>query len=277
MGKPFPSQRVATVDWFSLFIARYGGAALFLVSFLENIGAPIPAFPVFILAGALAAAGYVSPPILIAGAVLGALVADGIWYDLGRRRGKRVLYMLCRISLNPDVCVESAVDQFNRRKTVTIFLAKFLPGVNSVMPPLAGIAAVPLPLFLFIDFLGALLWAAAGTGLGWAFGLEIAGSAKTIQGGMVWVLAAGLFAYILWAVGYRIYLVKRYAAPRLDASELHERMKGENAPIVLDLRRDEYYDRGDRMIAGSFRLRPATFHRFAHHLPRDRDLVFYCT
>ncbi len=265
------------MDWFSLFIARYGWAAMFLFSFIDNIGAPFPAFPVFVLAGALAAAGYVSLPILLAGAVLGAVVADGIWYYVGRRRGKRVLFMLCRISLNPDVCVESAVDQFHRRKTVTILLAKFLPGVNSVMPPLAGIAAVPLSRFLFIDSLGALLWAAAGTGLGWAFGLEIAGSASTLQGGMLWVLAAGLIAYILWAIGYRFYLVKRYAAPRIDAGELHEKMKGDSAPIVLDLRRDEYYDKTERMIAGSFRLRPATFHRFAHHLPRDRDLVFYCT
>jgi membrane protein DedA with SNARE-associated domain len=265
------------VDWFSLFLVSYSGAATFLFSFAENMGAPFPAFPVFVLAGALAAAGYVSLPILIMGAVLGAVVADGIWYDLGRRKGKRVLYMLCRISLNPDVCVESAVDQFHRRKTVTILLAKFLPGVNSVMPPLAGIAAVPLSLFLSIDFLGALLWAAAGMGLGRVFGLEIAGSARTIQGGMVWVFVAGLIAYVLWAIGYRLYLVKHYAAPRIDAAELYERMKGDGAPIVLDLRRDEYYDKTGRMIEGSFRLRPATFHRFAHHLPRDRDLIFYCT
>jgi len=94
---------------------------------------------------------------------------------------------------------------------------------------------------------------------------------------MLWVLAAGLIAYIFWAIGYRFYLVKRYAAPRIDAGTLNERMKGEDAPIVLDLRRDEYYDRTERMIEGSFRLRPATFHRFVHHLPRDRDLVFYCT
>ena len=265
------------MDWFSLFIVRYGGAATFLFSFIDNVGAPFPAFPVFVLAGALAAAGYVSLPILVVGVVLGAVVADGIWYGLGRRRGKSVLYLLCRISLNPDVCVESAVDQFHRRKTVTILLAKFLPGVNSIMPPLAGIASIPLSLFLFIDSLGALLWAFAGTGLGWAFGLEIAGSANTFQGGMVWVLAAGLIAYLLWAVGYRFYLVKHYAAPRIDAGELYERMKGDGAPIVLDLRRDEYYDKAERMIEGSFRLRPATFHRFAHHLPRDRDLVFYCT
>ena len=265
------------MDWFSLFLARYGGAAMFLVSFIENIGVPFPAFPLFILAGALSAAGHASLPVLVAGAVLGAVAADGIWYDLGRRRGKRVLYMLCRISLNPDVCVESAVDQFHRRKTVTILLSKFLPGVNSVMPQLAGMTAMPLSLFLFVDSLGAFLWAAAGTGLGRVFGLEIAGSARTIQGGMVWVLVAGLVASVLWAIGYRFYLVKRYAAPRIEPEELNEWMSGENAPIVLDLRRDEYYDGSDWMIAGSFRLRPATFHRFAHHLPRDRDLVFYCT
>src|SRR4030067_711907 len=175
----------------------------------------------------------------------GAVAADGIWYDRGRRRGKRVLFTLCRISLNPDVCVESTVDQFHRRKAVTILLAKFLPGVNSVMPPLAGVAAVPLDVFLLADSLGALLWASAGTGLGWVFGLEIAGSARTLQGGMVWVLAAGLVACLLWAVGYRFYLVKRYAASRIGADELYERMRGENAPIVLDLRRDEYYDLDD--------------------------------
>lgn len=265
------------MDWFSLLISRYGGAAIFLVSFIENIGFPLPAFPVLVLAGALSAAGQSSFPVLIAGAVLGALVADGIWYDLGRRRGKRVLSWLCRVSLNPDVCVENSVDLFHRRKMATILLAKFLPGVNAVMPPLAGIASVPLSLFLFVDSLGALLWAAAGTGLGRVFGLEIAGSARTIQGGMIWVLVAGLGASLLWAVGYRLYVVKRYATPRVGLEELYERMRGEDAPLVLDLRRDEYYELSERMIEGSFRLRPATFHRFVHHLPRDRDLVFYCT
>ena len=75
-----------------------------------------------------------------------------------------------------------------------------------------------------IRFVGALLWAGAGTGLGQVFGLEIAGSASTVQGGMLWVLVAGLIAYILWAVGYRFYLVKRYAAPRIDAGTLNERI-----------------------------------------------------
>jgi len=265
------------VDWISLFLARYGGAAMFLFSFLENIGSPFPALPLFVLAGAISFGSRASLPLMVAGAVLGAVAADGIWYQVGRRRGKRVLFLLCRISLNPDVCVESAVDQFHRRKIAAILLAKFLPGVNSVMPPLAGIAAVPFPRFLAVDALGAFLWAGSGLGLGRHFGPEIAESARTIQGGVGWILAAGLAVYLLWAVGFRIFLVKRYAAPRISQEELYEWMRGENPPIVLDLRRDEYYDRSERMIEGSFRLRPATFHRFAHHLPRDRDLVFYCT
>ena len=265
------------MEWFALFISRYGGAAMFLVSFLENIGVPFPAFPVLILVGAISSSGQPAFSVLVGGAVLGALVADGFWYQVGRRRGKKVLSWMCRISLNPDVCVESTVDLFHRRKTATVLLAKFLPGVNAVMPPLAGIAAVPFSLFLLIDFLGALLWAVAGTGLGRIFGPEIAGSARSLQGGMVWILAAGLAASVLWTTGYRYYLVRRYATPRIGAEELHESMNQEQAPIVLDLRRDEYYEPADRMIRGSFRLRPATFHRFAHHLPRDRDLVFYCT
>jgi membrane protein DedA with SNARE-associated domain len=258
-------------------IARYGGAAIFLVSFLENIGLPFPAFPFLMLGGAFSVSGTVSFPLVVAGAVAGALGADLIWYAAGKWKGKRVLVNLCRMSLNPDVCVEGAVDQFHRRKYVTILFAKFLPGVNTVMPPLAGMAAVPLPLFLAVDLAGALLWASTGAGLGRIFGREIALHAETLHGGLGWLLAGGVAAYLFWRIAYRYYLVRRYAAPRIDAEALLRRMSEPDSPLVLDLRRDDDYGRSDRMIAGSYRLRPATFHRFAHHLPENRELVFYCT
>lgn len=265
------------MDWFPRMVATYGGAAVFLVSFLENIGLPLPALPFLLLAGAYSAAGVISLPLILAGAVAGAVGADLIWYRVGKWRGRGVLSYLCRMSLNPDVCVESAVDNFHRRKVLTILFAKFLPGVNTVMPPLAGIAAVPLPRFLLVDLAGALLWAGLGAGLGFAFGKELAESARGFHGGMGWVFAFGLAAYLVWRIGYRFYLVRYYAAPRIDPEELLRKMSGDEPPLVLDLRRDEYYDRSDRMIAGAYRLRPATFHRFVHHLPADRDLVFYCT
>src|SRR3990170_1104732 len=204
-------------------IARYGGAAIFLVSFLENIGLPFPAFPFLMLGGAFSVSGIVSFPLVVAGAVAGALGADMIWYVVGKWRGRGILVTLCRMSFNPDVCVESAVDQFHRRKTATILFAKFLPGVNTIMPPLAGVASVPPHRFLAADLIG------------------------------------------------------HYRAPRIGADELYRRQSEPEPPLVLDLRRDDDYERSERMIEGSYRLRPATFHRFAHHLPADRDLVFYCT
>ena len=265
------------MHWLAEMIARYGGAAAFLVSFLENIGLPFPALPFLMLGGALSLSGDVSFPLVVAGAVAGALAADLTWYAAGKWRGRKVLAGLCRMSFNPDVCVESAVDQFHRRKIATILFAKFLPGVNTIMPPLAGIAGVPLALFLAADLAGALLWASLGTGLGRIFGKEIAAHAEAIHGGMGWILAGGLAAYLTWRIAYRYYLIRHYRAPRIEAEELFRRMSEPAAPLVLDLRRDDDFERSDRMIEGAYRLRPATFHRFAHRIPADRDLVFYCT
>jgi membrane protein DedA with SNARE-associated domain len=265
------------LDWFPAMIARYGGAAIFLVSFMENIGLPFPAFPFLMLGGAFSVSGTVSFPLVVAGAVAGALGADLIWYAVGKWRGRGILVTLCRMSFNPDVCVESAVDQFHRRKTATILFAKFLPGVNTIMPPLAGVASVPPHRFLAADLIGSLLWASIGAGLGRIFGKEIAEQGKTLQGGMGWILVGGLAAYMVWRIAYRYYLIRHYKAPRIDADKLYRRLSEPEPPLVLDLRRDDDYERSDRMIEGSYRLRPATFHRFAHHLPADRDLVFYCT
>jgi len=265
------------VDWLSAFIARFGGAGLFLFAFVEMIGAPFPAFAVFVLAGALAAAGTGSVPGTVAGAVLGALAADLVWYAAGRWRGRSLLSALCRVTLNPDACVERTESAFRRRRTATLLFSKFLPGVNTMVPPLAGVAALPLSRFLLLDFLGTLLWAVAGVGLGWVFGTGMATWTRAIHGVLGWLIAAGVIAYFVWQVGYRLYLTRRFSVPRLSPEELHRRTSEGNDVLVLDLRSDAAYDGSSLMIAGAVRVRPATFHRYAHELPRDRELVFYCT
>ena len=262
---------------FGAFIARYGLTAVFLFTFLENTGLPIPAFPVLMLAGAYASTRHATLLMILVAAAAGALLADALWYLIGRWKGKGVLTHLCRISFNPDACLERAVDGFHRRMAATILFAKFLPGVNTIMPPLAGVSAVPLPVFLLLDLGGALLWAGAAVGLGFAFGEQVAETARGLQGMMGRLLVAGLAATIAWRVGYRFWLVKRYGGHRVDPDELDRRMREGGDVLVVDLRRDDDYDASDRMIAGAKRLRPASFHREALHLPRDRDLVFYCT
>ena len=265
------------MDDFAVLVSRYGLAAIFLFTFLENVGLPIPAIPVLMLAGAYASARHTAVPLVLGAAVAGALLADGIWYFVGRWRGKRVLDHLCRISFNPDACLERAVDGFHRRKIATILFAKFLPGVNTIIPPLAGVAAVPFPLFLILDTAGALLWAGAGIALGFAFGEQVAETARGLQGMLGWLLLSGLVATVAWRIAYRFWLVKRYGARRLEPEEVHRKMREGEEILVLDLRRDDDYAAADRMVAGAVRVRPASFHRHAHHLPRDRDLVFYCT
>ena len=137
-------------------VARYGLTAVFLFTFLENTGLPIPAFPVLMLAGAYASTRHTTLLMILVAAVAGALLADAIWYLIGRWKGKGVLTHLCRVSFNPDACLERAVDGFHRRMAATIVFAKFLPGVNTIMPPLAGVSAVPISVFLLLDLAGAL-------------------------------------------------------------------------------------------------------------------------
>jgi len=265
------------MEWFPAAVTMYSGIGVFLFSFAENVGLPIPAFPVLMVAGALSQSGRASLPWVLAGAVGGALLADAAWYLLGRWRGRSVLSTLCRVSLNPDACVEGAEEGFRRRRSLTILLAKFLPGVNTVMPPLAGITAYPFFRFLFLDLLGAIAWAAAGVGIGWAFGDAVAGHVGRINGMLGGLVAGGLAAYIGWTVAFRRYLVRKYAAPRIPAEELYRRMSEGEAIHLLDLRSDAAYDASGVMIPGAVRVRPATFHRVAHELPGDRELVFYCT
>lgn len=265
------------MDWLSAFVVRFGGAALFLFAFVELIGAPFPAFAVFVLAGALAAAGGVSVPGAVAGAVLGALAADLAWYAAGRWRGRSLLSALCRVTLNPDACVERTESAFRRRRNATVLFAKFLPGVNTMVPPLAGVAALPLPRFLLLDLLGTLLWAAGGIGLGWLFGTGMASRVRVVHGFLGWLIVAGVLAYFVWQVGYRLYLTRRFSVPRLEPDELHRRISEGEGVLVLDLRSDAAFDGSPVMVAGAVRVRPSSFHRHAHELPRDRELVFYCT
>jgi membrane protein DedA with SNARE-associated domain len=265
------------MDDFAAFFARYGLAAIFLFTFLENVGLPIPAFPVLMLAGAYASAQHTAVPLVVGVAVAGALLADGIWYYVGRWRGKPVLDHLCRVSFNPDACLERSVDGFHRRKSATILFAKFLPGVNTIIPPLAGVAAMPFLFFLLLDFAGALLWAGAAVALGFAFGEKVAETARGFQGMLGWLLLAGLAVTVVWRIAYRFWLVKWYSARRLEPEEVHRRIREGEEILILDLRRDDDYAAADRMVAGAVRVRPASFHRHAHHLPRDRELVFYCT
>ena len=128
----------------SIFVSQYGGIVLFAIVFAEQIGLPIPAVPVLLAAGALAGAGKMDLGLAILLSITACMAGDVVWYELGRRRGRQALSLLCRISLEPDFCVRRTENFFTRHGIRALILAKFLPGLSTLAPAMAGLFANPI-------------------------------------------------------------------------------------------------------------------------------------
>jgi rhodanese-related sulfurtransferase len=203
-------------------------------------------------------------------------MADGIWYELGRRRGRTVLGWLCRIALEPDSCVRRTEELFVEHGPRALVLAKFIPGFSTIAPPLAGIVGLGLPLFLLYDGLGALLWAGSSVGLGYLFSdrIEEALTYGHQLGPAVTLAVVGLVAAY---VGYKAAARRRQLrlVPRMTAEELGRRLEGEHPPLLIDVR--------GRVVGGEDPGLPRAqrwpldeLARHSGNLARDRDLVLYC-
>src|SRR5579863_2130805 len=135
----------------SEFLIRHGAPCLFAAVFIEQMGVPLPALPWLLAAGALCASGKFNPVVAIGLTVIGCVLADAFWFQLGRRRGNQVLKFLCRISLEPDSCVRRTQNLYTRYGLKGVAVAKFLPGFSTIAPPLAGMSHVNVCRFLLVD------------------------------------------------------------------------------------------------------------------------------
>src|SRR2546421_7263434 len=140
------------------FLIRHGSSVLFVWVLAEQLGLPLPATPLLLAAGALAGSGQMNVWLAIALAVFASLLGDVSWYQFGRVRGGKVLSLLCRISLEPDSCVRKTEGAFVRQGARSLLVAKFVPGLNTMAPPLAGIIGMRFSRFVFFDSAGALLY-----------------------------------------------------------------------------------------------------------------------
>src|SRR5260221_128844 len=151
------------------FLVRHGAAVLFAAVFVEQMGVPLPAAPWLLAAGALIGTGKMNWVTALGGAALGSLLADLIWFYLGRLYGNQVLGLLCRISLEPDSCVRRTQNVFTRYGMRGVIVSKFIPGLSTLAPPLAGISGIGAPRFFFFDGLGSLLYVGSFIVLGALF------------------------------------------------------------------------------------------------------------
>lgn len=261
------------------FLAENGYPVVFAWVLLEQLGLPVPALPLLLAAGALAGAGKLSAAVVLGVAVVAALAGDAVWYWLGRRRGSKVLSFLCRISLEPDSCVRRSEVFFEKNPVSSLIGAKFLPGLNTLSPPMAGILGMSFPRFLVLDGLGSLLWAGSGVGLGLIFSdqLEYIAGVLSRFGSLAGTVAvAGLAAYIFWKYWQRRQFLKSLRTAQISPEELYELIQAGERPVVIDLRLGSGQEDGVEVIPGSMLMSLEEVEHRHHEIPRDREIVFYC-
>jgi membrane protein DedA with SNARE-associated domain/rhodanese-related sulfurtransferase len=258
------------------FVMQYGALLLFVVIFAEQAGLPLPAIPILVAAGALAGSGQMNLWSAIGTASLATLLADGLWYELGRRRGRSVLGLLCRIAIEPDSCVRSTERFFIKHGKHSLLLAKFVPGLSTIAPPLAGIVGVSVPVFLVWDGLGTALWVGSSVGIGYAFSeqFEEALAYMAHAGTLIAFVASAVVAsYVTWKLARRYYLVHR--VPRVTMDQVTQQFGSEESVVFVDVRalQDAVHDPG---IPEALLIPAGDLARRYTELPVDRDLVLYC-
>src|SRR5471032_419709 len=154
-------------------LEHYGVLIVFGIVLVEQLGLPIPAFPLLIVAGALAVDGDMHFATVLAAALAACLISDFTWFRAGRYFGKRILRLLCRISLSPDYCVSQTEDKFKRWGPKALVVSKFIPGFNSIAAPMSGAMGTSPKRFFFYAILGGLLWSGVGIGIGSFFHTSI--------------------------------------------------------------------------------------------------------
>ena len=259
------------------FLIRHGYVVLFGWVLLEQLGLPIPAAPLLIAAGALARAGKMNLPFAVALAFIAVILADLFWYSLGRYRGGRILKLLCRISLEPDSCVRRTENLFIRHGVRSLLVAKFIPGLNTAAPSLAGVFRMPVRRFLIFDSLGGLLWVVTVTSLGLILGDQLERIALRWGGWLVAVLAGSLAAYVLWKFIQRRRFLRRLRIARITPKELMDKLTAQENISIVDLRQPMDVETFPQMIPGALRIAMEEIEERHGEIPRDRDVVLYCS
>jgi membrane protein DedA with SNARE-associated domain/rhodanese-related sulfurtransferase len=252
---------------------------------IEQAGVPIPSVPVMLAAGTMSAAhrlhvAYALPLILLA-----CLITDSAWYFLGRRYGGKVLDILCRFSLEAVTCVSRTEGHFTRRGAASLLFAKFVPGLSTVAAPIAGQARIPYPKFLAYDMAGSLIWAAS-----WLFAGRFFGDlAKRSSDFFAMLGHFGMALVVLMVLGVLIYrVVKRrqflveLRGLRLEPAQLMAMIadaerEGLDRPFIVDLRHPLDVLTDPLVLPGALRVGPDELKQRKEIIPRDRDIVLYCT
>jgi membrane protein DedA with SNARE-associated domain/rhodanese-related sulfurtransferase len=265
-------------------LVAHGVLVVALASLLVRVGVPIPAAPVLVVAGGLAAAGLVPSLALLGAAVVATILGDAVWFVAGRRYGYRVLRLLCRISLSPDSCVSQSENIIVRWGGASLVAAKFLPGVSVVAAPMAGAMGMGWGRFVVFDAIAGALWALLFAGLGALFSTQVQHVLDGMATAGTWAAVAlvlALAGFIAWRWWRRRAFLAEVAMRRITIDELQALLDASARddvlpPVVIDVRSRATAQIDPRRIPGALLIDLSEVPARADELPRDREIVLYC-
>ncbi len=258
----------------------YGYLLLFAWALVEQFGIPLPATPVLIAAGALSADQKLSFFAAFVAGLAACLISDSSWFFIGRRYGHHVLRILCKLSMEPTMCVRKTQDSFGRGRATTLLYAKFIPGLATLAPPVAGQNGMGYPAFLLFDGMGAALWMGSLLTVGRLFGDALKKDPSLFN----WVgrfsgalLVLGVLGFIAARVYRRARLLRSLVRSRLEPQDLKAQLDAGESVYIVDLRHPLELVPDPFTLPGAIHVSPDVLAARVHEIPRDRDVVLYCT
>jgi membrane protein DedA with SNARE-associated domain/rhodanese-related sulfurtransferase len=261
-------------------LLTYGYLLLYAWVLVEQLGIPLPATPILLAAGALSAEGQISFSLALLAGVAGSLTSDASWFLIGRKYGHHVLRLLCKLSMEPTICVRRTQDSFGRRRGGTLMIAKFVPGLATLAPPVAGQNGMGFWSFLFFDGIGATAWVGALLLVGRLFGDALKRDPSLLD----WVgrfsgllLFLGILGFLAARLMRRRRFLRELVQSRLEPEDLKRQLDAGEPVYIVDLRHPLELLPDPFTLPGALQISPEALALRHIEIPRDRDIVLFCT
>jgi len=268
------------VDALSSLLAQHGLTLVFANVLLAQLGVPLPAVPLLVVAGALVAEGTLQLLPLAVVVVVASLLGDTPWYLAGRRYGYGILRTLCRISIEPDSCVKQTENIFTRWGPPSLIVAKYVPGFSTVAPPLAGTMRVGFGAFFLYSAIAATLWAALPVAGGYVLRNEVERLLAWLESmgtGAAVIVVAVVLAYVAIKATERYLLIRFLRMVRVSVDDLRTMIDEGQGPVILDVRSPLAREAEPRRIPGAISVQLEEVEPLLTQVPPDRDVVVYCS
>lgn len=265
---------------FIALIAAHGYWIVLTVAFVDQFGTPIPSIAILLAAGAVAGQGRLDAAGVLATAWAGTIAGDVVLYQAGRWRGRLVMRSLCSFSLAPDTCVRKTEVSFQRLGWKALVIAKFVPGLALFAAPVAGALRITFAPFLVFDAIGSFLYNVAVIGLGYTLHNQldtVVGWFRAAGSAAIVLVAGAILAFWAWRIFQKRRLIRLLRTRRLTPDQLRARLESSDPIRIIDLRSAIEYDVTRQVVPGAIRMDPEELDDRHEEIPRDCDIVLYCT